>query len=370
MSALFFNQPRGIAMTNDQYAGRGKLRKACTQYFWLLGAVSMMACAGQAGAATAAGTVMPAATQSAPFAKVGEIVISHQDFDSAFAQAARSKFYHGKAPDNAVALLQREVGQSLVDDILLAKEAVRRKLQIDQAAVKQTLAGYEERYRGSEQWKNSRERVLPGLKAKLERDSLLEQLGKQVRTVAAPTPGQLEQYWATHKDKFTSPEQVHVSMILLKVDPSSPAAKWDAANAEGAAIVKRLKAGAGFKELARLHSGDGSAEAGGDMGYVHRGMLPDLAQEAVDKLKPGEISPPVVLLEGVAVILLQERKAANLNSLDAVRDRARDLWMRERGDEAWAALLAKLRRETPVKIDESRMVPLAAAATTSGNAAR
>src|SRR6185503_17229974 len=107
----------------------------------------------------------------------------------------------------------------------------------------------------------------------------------------------------------------HLRIILLKVDPSSPQAKWDGARNEGAAIAKRLKGGADFKQLAKLHSAEGSAEGGGDMGYVHRGMLPESAQEAIDKLKPGEITEPVALLEGMAIFRLEQRKPPKLNAL-------------------------------------------------------
>jgi parvulin-like peptidyl-prolyl isomerase len=370
----FFDQARGIAMTiHPRFREFRGARKPWLG--WALAAASFAVCAAPARSAPAAPasnatpTVHAAPAASAPFAKVGDVVITHQEFDAAFGQAARGKFYHGKPPEDAVAALQREVGQSMVDEILLVKEARRRKLQPDQGAIQQALDGYEERYRSSEQWKTNRARLLPGLKAKLERDSLLGQLAKQVKSVGGPTPSQLEQYWETHKDKFTAPEQVHLGMILLKVDPSSPQAKWDGAKDEGAAIVKRLKSGADFRQLAQLHSGDASAERGGDMGYVHQGMLPEPAQKAVDKLKPGEISEAVVLLEGVAVFRLEERRVPKLNPLDAVRERARDLWLRDTGEEAWTALLAKLRRETPVKLDESRFLPLAAAAKPGENAA-
>ena len=127
---------------------------------------------------------------------------------------------------------------------------------------------------------------------------------------------------------------------------------------EGAAIAKRLRGGADFSELARLHSGDGSAQKGGDMGYLHRGMLPDAAQVAVDKLKPRQISDAVALLEGVAVFRLDERKPAKLNPLPAVRERAEDLLERDLGDQSWKDFVAKLRRSAQVKIDESRYLPL------------
>ncbi len=346
-------------MTTDQ---RPRLR-------WLVAAVCVASLGGKAVGADSTPATSAATTPAAIFAKVDDTVITHQDYDQAFAQAARGKFYHGKPPEGAVAALQREVAQSLVDEVLLAKEATRLNVQPDPSAIQQTLDGYEQRYRNSEQWQSTRERVLPGLKAKLARDTVREQLEKQVKNAGEPTQRQLEEYWEKNKDKFTPPEQVHLALIMLKVDPSSPKAKWDGARDEGAAILRRLHAGADFKELAKLHSGDPSAERGGDMGYVHRGMLPDPAQEAVDKLKPGELSDAVTMLEGVAVFRLEARKVPVLNPLDAVRDRARDLWKREQGEENWAALLARLRRDTPVTVDESRFLPLTTAVTSNDNLA-
>jgi parvulin-like peptidyl-prolyl isomerase len=312
--------------------------------------------------AAAAHPAAAAAAPAAVFARIGDTVITGEQYEAAFVQAARNKFYHGQPPEGAVAQLQREVGQKLVDEILLAEEAKRRNIKPDPAAIKKIIDGYDERYKDSPQWKANRERVLPNLVAKLEKDNVLEQLTAQGKAVPPPTEAQLQKYYEDHKDKFTSPEQVHVRMILLKVDPSSPKAQWDGAKEEGAAISKRLRAGADFKELAHLHSADESAKRGGDMGYLHRGMLPEAAQQAIDKMKPGETSDAVVLLEGVAVFRLEARKEPVLNSLESVRQRAHDLYVRDKGEEAWTALLEKLRRETPAKVDESRFLPLAAKA--------
>ena len=87
------------------------------------------------------------------------------------------------------------------------------------------------------------------------------------------------------------------------------------------------------------------------------GTLPEPAQKAVDALKPGQFTEPVTLLEGIAVFRLAQRKPPVLNPLEAVRERARELYLRDRADEAWSSLLAKLRRDTPVQMDETRFLP-------------
>lgn len=319
-------------------------------------------------AATQVAFAQHAAPAAAVFAKVGESTITGEQYDAAFAQASRGKFYHGNPAPAEVAQLQREVGQKLVDDALLFAEAQRRGIRPDPAAVQKVIDGYDQRYKDSAQWKANRERVLPNLKAKLERDDVMEQLTTQVKKGAVPTPEQLQKYYETHKDKFTSPEQVHIRLILLKVDPSALKAQWEGARAEGAAIAKRLRAGADFAELAHLHSGDDSAKRGGDMGFVHRGILPEAAEKAIDAMKPGDTSDAVSLLEGVAVIRLEARKEAVLNPLERVRDRAQDLYMRDTGELAWTALLEKLRKDTPVQLDETRFLPLAAKAGESAPA--
>ena len=180
-----------------------------------------------------------------------------------------------------------------------------------------------------------------------------------VRAVPAPTDRQIEAYYSAHQDKFTEPEQVRLSVILLKVDPSSPKAAWEGAKNEGASIVKRIRSGAAFDKLAELHSQDASASKGGAMGYVHQGMLPEPAQLAVDKLKAGEVADPVVLLEGVAIFRLEDRRPAKLNALSAVKERAAALWQREQSDLAWSALVAKIRSQASVTINESHYRPLA-----------
>mgnify|MGYP001270414269 CR=1 FL=1 len=297
------------------------------------------------------------------FATVGDVVITHQEYDQALNIAARRKFYHGKPPEAQVALLQREVGENLVNAVLLAKEAKRRGLKPDAVHVDKTLQQYEERYRGKEQWEKTRTQALPQLKRKLEEESLLTQLEQKVRAVTPPSQKALQEYYASNSEKFTEPEQLKLSVILLRVEPSSPKAKWDAARNEGQAIVKRLRGGASFAALAKLHSADESAKNGGDMGYLHKGMLPDVAYEAIKPLKVKDISNPVTVLEGVAIFRLDDRKTAKLKSFASVETRTRELWLREQSDLVWKAFIERLRKDTPINLDESRYLPLAVAAT-------
>jgi parvulin-like peptidyl-prolyl isomerase len=302
----------------------------------------------------------PAASSGAarPFARVGDTVISSADYQRALAVAMRKKYYHAKPPESEYAQFQRDVGDDMVNRVLLMAEARRRGIVPDQEKIKATVAGYDAQYKGSANWQANRDRMLANVVPQLEADSRLERLEKLVLQVPEPPEAEVRQFYERNRTLFVEPEQVQLSVILLKVDPSSRQAAWNGAMDEGRALHKRLLAGADFGELARLHSGDRSAARGGQMDYTHRGMLPEAVHGIVDKLQPGQISEPVQLLEGVALLRLDGRRTAQQRSFEQVRERAAGLWQREEGEKRWKALIAQLRQAAAIRIDESQYVPL------------
>jgi parvulin-like peptidyl-prolyl isomerase len=309
----------------------------------------------------------PAHGTAAPFAVVGDTVVSTAEYQRALQVAMRKKYYHAKPPEAEFAKFQREVGDDVVNRVLLLAEARRRGVQPDREQIKATIAGYDQQYKGSASWTANREKMLASVTPALETDSVMERFEKIVRTVPEPTEAQARDYYEKHKDLFVEPEQVKMSVILFKVDPSSRQEVWNGAHAEAKAVHKKLLAGADFAELARLHSGDRSAARGGEMEYTHRGMLPETLHGAVDKLTLGSISEPVQLLEGVTILRLDGRKPAAQRAFDQVKVRAAELWKRAEADARWAALIADLRRNTKIRIDESQYGPLRGATEKARN---
>jgi len=292
------------------------------------------------------------------FAKVLDTTITLEDFENSFATAARAKFYHGKPPTQEVAAMQREVGNKLVNDILLIHEAKRRKLLPDEELIKQQLDKLDQRYSNDDEWKKVRSTEIPKIRRQMQDRNLLAQLEKIVRNVPDPTEKQLKEYYANHLDKFTAPERQRVSLILIKVDPSSPNEEWQSAYEKAEKLEARLKKGEDFSELARKNSDDSTAEAGGDMGYLHKGMLSEAGEQKIGSLKPGEFSEPTVTMEGIAIFRLVERQAPKVNDFQDIQDRARGLWLTEQGKLAWESLIKSLRAQTPVKVNESIYLPL------------
>jgi hypothetical protein len=311
----------------------------------VLAAMPFAALGGEAG--TAAGA------ESGLFARVGDQVITRQEYEQAVGQAFRQRFYHGRPPEDELDAVRQQVGEDLITRMLLLQEAERRGLSPDKAAVQTTLDSYDRRYAASPNWQSRREALLASLKTRLQEDDVLAQLEQSVRRVVPPRREELEAFYAANPDKFTEPARQRVSVILLRVDPSAPKSAWDDARVEAQGLVTRLGRGADFAELARIHSGDSSAEQGGDMGYLHQGMLTEGAQTVVDGLEVGTVSDPVRVLEGIAIFRVEDRQPARRRGFDDVQSRARELWLREQGDQAWTALKAKVRNGVPIQIYRS-----------------
>jgi parvulin-like peptidyl-prolyl isomerase len=289
----------------------------------------------------------------ATFAVVDGTVIRAGDFQRALQIAVRNKYYHAKPPEADLARLKREIGDQVVNRVLLRQEAARRGITPDAQRIAAEVAGYDARYGNSPTWQTSRTKMLAGVLPQLEDDSRLERLSAQVRQAAEPSGAQLAAYYDAHRELFVEPERLKLSVILLKVEPSSPQAVWDAAHTEAAAIHRRLLGGADFGDLARLHSSDRSASSGGALEYTHRGMLPEAVHGLVDALAISAVGMPVQLLEGVAILRLDDRRPALQRRLDEVTPRCIELWKRDTAQAQWQALIDSLRQRAAIRIDES-----------------
>jgi len=125
---------------------------------------------------------------------------------------------------------------------------------------------------------------------------------------------EVEEFYATYKDSLPErPATVDISHILMQVKPSEKAqmAAYDKAEK----ILKELKAGASFEELARKYSEDpASAKRGGDLGFTQRGDLVPEYENVAFNLKNGEISGIVQTQFGFHIIQLIERRGERIHT--------------------------------------------------------
>ncbi len=141
----------------------------------------------------------------------------------------------------------------------------------------------------------------------------------QVANTIQVNDDQIQAYYNAHRDEYRTPERVHARHILLSIT-NKPKDEVPKIKAQAEALDKQLKAGADFAELAKKNSQDpGSAQKGGDLGWVSRGQMVKNFEDAVFTLKPNEISDVVTTEYGFHIIQVLEKQPAHLQTLDEVK---------------------------------------------------
>jgi peptidyl-prolyl cis-trans isomerase SurA len=109
----------------------------------------------------------------------------------------------------------------------------------------------------------------------------------------------------------------------------------NAARAQLANFKRDLEAGrADFAKLAREHSQDGSADNGGDLGWVAPGVFVPEFEETMDKLKINQISDPLVSRFGVHLIQVLARRDAPISERE-LRESARNMVRQRKFEETY-----------------------------------
>ncbi|HEY6248833.1 MAG TPA: peptidyl-prolyl cis-trans isomerase, partial [Candidatus Angelobacter sp.] len=144
------------------------------------------------------------------------------------------------------------------------------------------------------------------------------------------TPTDLEQYYRGHDEEYRVPDRVKVRHILIsapkgpdgKVDPKT----LDAARIKAQDILKQVKAGGDFAELAKKYSEDkgdpqdpGTAEKGGEMGWIVKDQTDKAFESAAFSMNKGQISDLVQTGLGFSIIQTEDKETAHKKSLAEVK---------------------------------------------------
>jgi peptidyl-prolyl cis-trans isomerase D len=169
------------------------------------------------------------------------------------------------------------------------------------------------------------------------------------------TPEDLQTYYNQHRDEFRVQEEVKVSHILIKTPAPGADGKVDEKGVEEARkkaedVLKQLKGGAKFEDLAKKYSDDpGSAKQGGDLGWIGRGRtVPEFEKAAFSQAK-GQTSDLVKSSYGFHIIRTEDKHEAHLKTLDEVKAQIEPLIRQQKTtralDAAGSALLDDARKQ-------------------------
>jgi peptidyl-prolyl cis-trans isomerase SurA len=144
-------------------------------------------------------------------------------------------------------------------------------------------------------------------------------------------------------------QQTRARHILLR---SSAQASVQDATRRLLDLQRQIEAGQRrFEDVAREVSEDATAPSGGDLGWVSPGGFVPEFEEAMNRLAPGAISPPVVSRFGVHLIQVIERRDVELSTKE-VRDQARAALREQKFESAYQEWAKDLRARAYIEMRE------------------
>ncbi|MBD3183590.1 peptidylprolyl isomerase [Candidatus Poribacteria bacterium] len=145
---------------------------------------------------------------------------------------------------------------------------------------------------------------------------------KEIRPKAkSVTDEEVSKFYEENKEKFVEPEKVKASHILVKVEPNADEKQKADAKKKIEDILKKVKKGEDFAELAKENSDCDSAEKGGDLGYFAQGQMLGPFSKAAFNLEPGKISDIVETQYGYHIIKVADKKAERKVEFDEVKEK-------------------------------------------------
>ena len=236
-----------------------------------------------------------------------------------------SQPFHGKISDEKKAKIRSDAMKVLVDYELMAQDALGKGIKIPQAVIDGEMDKLVKKFKSKKDLVSAYKGA--GFTDKtflriMQRRLLAEKIhALEVDGKVSVTPEKLKSYYDSNISKYNKPEEFRPSHILIKVDPSSNKEKRLALRASADSILKRLKDGEKFEEIAVNESDDDSKNKGGDLGYFHAGQTIPEFNDALTKLKVGETSPVVESLYGFHIIRLTDKRPARQIPFDEVQDK-------------------------------------------------
>ena len=210
-------------------------------------------------------------------------------------------------------LLQRQVLERMITDRIQLQFAKDLQVRVDELDLDRTVSRIAE----------SNKMTLAEFRQVFERDGVpFERFRDELRTEVviqrlrerevdnriSVTESEIENYLVEQKGAKESTSEVRLAHILVRVPEQAGPEQIDRQRLRAEEVLKRLKEGGDFEQLAATYSDAPDGLKGGDMGWRSREHLPDLFAQAVDRMQNGELSGVLRSAAGFHVLKLMERR--------------------------------------------------------------
>ena len=183
---------------------------------------------------------------------------------------------------------------------------------------------------------------------KLKDELLVSLWMKSQMDNALVSDSEAKEFYENNKDKFKKPATFHARHILVETEESAKELIKQLKTLKGEALKSK------FIELAKSKSTGPSASKGGDLGEFAKGQMVPEFDEAVFKLKEGEITvEPVKTQFGYHVIFVEKKNPESIVPYDEVKERIIQTLKQKQFQTKLAEVVKELKSKAKITYAES-----------------
>jgi peptidyl-prolyl cis-trans isomerase D len=179
----------------------------------------------------------------------------------------------------------------------------------------------------------------------------------QLRASVQVSDEQVKTQYQANLPSYQVPNRVHVQHILFMTVGNKTDAEIEETRKKAEDVLKQVKKGGKFDELAKKYSADpGSRDKGGDLGWIIEGQTVPEFQKVAFSLGVGQVSDVVKTQYGFHIIKVLEKESAHTKPLEEVKDSIRAPLLNNEVDKQASEIAGKLsaaiRQSSKVSLDE------------------
>lgn len=261
--------------------------------------------------------------------------------------------------------LRRSVLEQLVDERLMLQEARSPRqvevgkgkigtppaIEVSEREVEEMLEETRSRFETPEEFSDAllRQGISEeDLRARFRDQATIQRLiSREIRSRVTVSPAEITSHYEEHREEFRVPQAVQVATILIRPKDNKD---WARADTQAQDLHRQIKGGADFYELARRYSDGFNAQMGGRIGFLEKGKGRQEIDDALFRLKAGELSPVIRTPAGFHLFLIEAIRPERQAQLPEVQEQIKYLLLEQRAVARYKDWIANLREDSYISI--------------------
>src|SRR5579864_2894637 len=319
-------------------------------------------------------------------ARVNNQIITSSEFERSKDQLKEEvKQQNPSDPDKAFADHEKDILRDLMDQQLLLDKGKDLGITGDTDLVKQ-LDQMRKDMKLDSMEALEKEAVKQGISwedfKQNKRNQIITQkvIGEEVSSKLNISKEEEQKFYDEHKNEMEQPEYIRLSEILVAPKASTPSvtpepsaagsapaaqppadeaakaatdeAALSAAEAKANDLLKQIRDGASFEEIAKKYSDGPSAADGGALGMFKRGQLAKELEDRTFAMKAGDVTDVIRTKQGYVILKVVDHQQAGIPPMKDVLPKIMDALYLEKLQPALRAYLTKMREDAYIDVKQ------------------